>query len=248
MNADAPTSDGTASPGDDAMPRQLGDAHWPVDSFVGLLSENSRRELFREGTVRMYSPGESLILQGEDSSHVMVIRHGVVKVVSHTAEGHTALLAIRASGDIVGELGALDSRPRSATVIAVGRVVVSVITGQGFRLLCEREPQLPLTLMRIVTNRLRASDQARIELGGYTPRVRLAKMLTSLAKSHGTAGESGVRIGIPLSHSDLASLIGSSQASLERSLRALRVEGVIDTGYRNLVIRDLPGLTRIADD
>ncbi|MFF0446062.1 Crp/Fnr family transcriptional regulator [Streptomyces sp. NPDC004609] len=247
MNADAQTSDGTASPGD-AHTRRLSKAHWPVESFVGQLSESSRLALFEAGSVRTYAAGEPLISQGDDSSHVMVIREGVVKVVSHTAEGHTALLAIRAVGDIVGELGALDSRPRSASVIAVRMVVVSVVAGQTFRALCEREPQMPLALMRIVTNRLRASDQARIELGGYTPRVRLARMLTSLARTHGTAGKSGIRIGIPLSHSDLASLIGSSQASLERSLRGLRADGVIDTGYRNLVIRDLPRLTQIADE
>ncbi|MGW4033697.1 Crp/Fnr family transcriptional regulator [Streptomyces sp. NPDC004838] len=250
MNADAPTSDGTAGPESTtaaSSSRRPGGSPWPEGSFVAQLSTDAREALFQAGTVRQFAAGERLLTQGDDSTHVMVIRQGLVKIVSSAENGHTTLLAIRTLGDIVGELGALDNRPRSATVFAVRNVVVTVIAGQAFKEVCRREPQVSLVLMRIVTNRLRAATQARIDLGGYSLKVRLARTLVSLAGTYGVAQEKGVRIGVPLSNDDLASLIGSSPVSLHRALRTLRDDGVINTGYRSLVITDLPGLTRIAE-
>jgi CRP/FNR family transcriptional regulator, cyclic AMP receptor protein len=50
---------------------------------------------------------------------VFVLRSGRVKVSAVASSGRQVLLAFRGPGDLVGELSALDERPRSASIVAL---------------------------------------------------------------------------------------------------------------------------------
>ena len=49
-----------------------------------------------------------------------------------------------------------------------------------------------------------------------------------------------------LAQPELAAMVGISEPSLQRALRQLRELGVVSTGYRRIVIRDIAKLERIA--
>jgi CRP-like cAMP-binding protein len=51
-----------------------------------------------------------------------------------------------------------------------------------------------------------------------------------------------------LSQEDLASLAGTSRATVTRALANWRVRGFIRTGQRRIIISDLAGLRRAAGD
>ncbi|MGO4756833.1 cyclic nucleotide-binding domain-containing protein, partial [Streptomyces sp. 2MCAF27] len=74
------------------------------------------------GALRRFSPEEILIREGDRSHYVVLLHSGFAKVTARLDNGSEALLAIRASGDIVGEMAALDDAPRSATVTACGEI------------------------------------------------------------------------------------------------------------------------------
>jgi CRP/FNR family cyclic AMP-dependent transcriptional regulator len=47
--------------------------------------------------------------------------------------------------------------------------------------------------------------------------------------------------------SELAGLIGASEPAVHKAIRALRGAGALDTGYGQLIIRDIAELRRIAE-
>ncbi|MFC7482138.1 cyclic nucleotide-binding domain-containing protein [Luedemannella flava] len=55
--------------------------------------------------------GDWLMLLGESGTYVVVLTSGCVKVLGDPADGRTTLLAVRAAGDVVGELSVLDGEP-----------------------------------------------------------------------------------------------------------------------------------------
>jgi CRP-like cAMP-binding protein len=89
---------------------------WPPASLLGSLDAESRERLLEPGTMREYPADRRLISQGDTSTFAVVLLDGVVKVTGVSSAGREALLAIRAGGDIVGELAAIDGRPRSCTI------------------------------------------------------------------------------------------------------------------------------------
>src|SRR6185437_17033213 len=75
---------------------------------------------------------------------------------------------------------------------------------------------------------------------------RLAALLVDLAERHGTPGESGTLITIPLSQEEIASLIGASRATVTRAPSDWRHRGLISTGRRHPTITNTTPLHRIA--
>lgn len=244
MSADSlPAGDPVRPP---AHRHQPMDDPWPAGTYLGLLPKRARQALLRAGRAMDFQPGSPIIRQGEHASHLFLIEEGLVKVSSTTAEGHVSLLAIRAAGDVVGELAAIDGAPRSATVTAVGTVRARVIHHDEFVRLFREQPEVALALVTAVASKLRAASRARVDTGGYPLHVRLARTLVELAETYGEPAERGIAITVPLSQEDLAALISASTAGLTRSLRYLRERGLIGTSYRRLTVLDLDGLSDLA--
>ena len=199
------------------------------------------------GHVRRFRPSQVLFAEGDGSDHVVVITRGRVKISSLSKEGHETILAIRSTGDIVGEFAALDGRPRSASVRAMSEVEGLVVSGDRFRSFLQLHPTVAVALLSLVVGRIRESDQRRAEFGRQRVTVRVARLLFELVSSYGTpvADGSGTAIEVPLSQSELAGAVGASREAVARSLRHLRDDGVIATQRRRIVVMDLAALREV---
>lgn len=174
----------------------------------------------------------------------MILR-GCVKVLGDTRDGHTTLLAIRASGDVIGELSAMDGRPRSATTITAVPTVSRSIGIVPLQAYLSAHPSAALAMHRSIAEKLRQATRLRIDLGGAPVLVRLARVLYNLS-AYGRPTREGLLIEVPISQGELAALLGAAEPSVQRSLAELRRRGMIMTGYRKLVITDLDVLRRLA--
>jgi CRP-like cAMP-binding protein len=75
---------------------------------------------------------------------------------------------------------------------------------------------------------------------------RLATVLLDLAARYGSEIDDEVHIAVPLSQEELASLAGTSRATVTRALSNWRRRRIIRTGQRDLTITDLGTLRKIA--
>jgi CRP/FNR family transcriptional regulator, cyclic AMP receptor protein len=205
-------------------------------------------EFLELGVVRRYNKGAFLILEGESSDHVLVLRSGRLKIVRTASDGRETLVAVRGSGELVGELNALAgaSAPRAASVVALDDVVVQAITAPDFLQFVERHAAVSFALLRQMAARLREATMRHADAGGYDVLHRLARALVEEADRNGRDVDAGTLVGTGLSQQDLAGLVAASPKSVSRSLAVLRSRGFLSTGRRSIVIRDLDGLRRFA--
>ncbi|WP_411071033.1 Crp/Fnr family transcriptional regulator [Streptomyces sp. cmx-4-25] len=229
------------------MNEAIGPEEWPARSLLGSLSPPARRELFGLGVRKRFGAGTVLLREGMDDEHVFLLLSGFAKVTATVENGESSLLAVRAAGDTVGEMAAVTGAPRSATVTACGPLTVRVLPSAALRELLLRLPEVSVALAAVVAERLRWANRRRLDFRGYPAKVRLARLLVELAASHGTSGPHGVVIGCRLTQPELATLVGAAETTVHKVLRALREEGLLETGYRSTVIRDLPRLGRLAE-
>ncbi|QXJ21186.1 Crp/Fnr family transcriptional regulator [Actinomadura graeca] len=222
-------------------PRPVGG--WPRRSFLGTLDAPDRARLLKLGTSRQIAAGETLIMEGTtEPREVFVLLQGCAKVTSATDGGDTVLLSIRADGDLVGELAVLDDCPRLARVTTIGPCVVRRIGQPEFLEFLAASPGAFLAVSRIVSARLRNATWHRVEYGGSSVPVRIARMLMMLAREHGRPAAEGTLITLPLTHPDMAGLVGAKEPTVQKALASLKHRKVIDKGYREIVIRDWPAL------
>ncbi|WP_367136673.1 Crp/Fnr family transcriptional regulator [Saccharothrix sp. HUAS TT1] len=202
-----------------------------MDRFWGLLTPAEHDVLTAAGVVRHYPNGSVVVHEGEVTRHVLVVRRGLLRVTATTANGSEKVLAVRGAGDIVGERSAVDGRPRSATVCALGDVQALVLSADSFAGLCQRYPRIAWSVLLVVVARQRDTDRQRVQISG-TATQRVAAVLIDMALQRGIADQGAMA----LSQEDLAGIAGTSRESLVRVLRALREEGIISTGRRKIEI------------
>jgi CRP/FNR family cyclic AMP-dependent transcriptional regulator len=177
---------------------------------------------------------------------VLLVLRGHVKVGASTPSGHEVVLAIRGRGDVVGELAAIDQRPRSATVTALGLVTARQLTSEEFSGWLAGDAAAAALLARVVVGKLRAATQQRLEVGAYGVRVRLARTLLYLEACYSVTTTAGRAVTLGLTQGELAGLVGVSLESVVKALAPLRRAGVVRTGRRELVVCDVAALRQVA--
>jgi CRP/FNR family cyclic AMP-dependent transcriptional regulator len=219
-----------------------GDA--PAGGFWSQLQPDDANALLARGVVRIFTRGQALCYEGQVPDRVLILRSGTVKVTSTTAEGREVVLAFRSPGDIVGELTALDDRPRAATVVAVDRVQALTLTSHDFRDFLQQHSSVCVALLRLLSLRLRDADAKRIDFARFDTMGRLAVRLIELSERFGQQEGEAIRIALPLSQEELAGLTGASLKSVTRALEEMRSLNWIETGRREIRILDPAALHR----
>ena len=216
------------------------------DGPFAALTPATQAELKDLGVVRRHRRGAFLILEGDRSDHVLIVRKGRLKIVRTSTDGRDVLLAVRGPGELVGELNALAgaSEPRAASVVALDDVEVQAIPSGDFLRFVERNPTVSFGMLRQLASRLREATSRHADAAGYDVLHRVARALIDEADRDGHVVEGGTAVGAGLSQDDLAGLVAASSKSVGRSLAVLRSRGLVTTGRRSIVISDLDGLRR----
>jgi CRP/FNR family cyclic AMP-dependent transcriptional regulator len=127
-------------------------------SQVELFRHCSPKELARLSSITdeaVLETGQVLCRQGEVATAAYVIDDGEANV-----RVGTQVIGTVGPGEIVGEMGLLDYRPRSATVVARSPMKVYVIDARRFEGALEDAPALARSVLRELTGRIRGLDQA----------------------------------------------------------------------------------------
>lgn len=223
-----------------------GKLEWPDGTLLSRLDARTANVLLGLGTRRRVCDGAVLLREGDETDHVVLLRRAIVKVTANAPSGREALLSIRVTGDLVGETSALNRQRRTATVTASGDAVVSVIHRREFQPFLRDHPEAAVQVAGVVADRLRWANRRRVEFSDYPIKVRLARILAELASAYGRRTATGLEIGVPLTHNELATLAGAAEVTVQKALRELREEGLIVGGYRSTTVLDLPTLCRHA--
>jgi CRP/FNR family cyclic AMP-dependent transcriptional regulator len=223
------------------------DADWPARSLVGELPEPARDAFLRLGAPRFFARGDVILTEGTTGSDVYILLKGFVRVLNHTHAGDETMIAIRTRGDLVGELAALDGKPRISTVIAAGPTHARCVDGPRFRQFTADHADVAAAVARSVVSKLRHATRYRVETGTASVLTRVARVLTHLVEGYGRSRGEGLLIDVPLPQRDLASLVGTSEKGVSRAYEELRQAGVIDVAYRTVIVRDPGALARYAD-
>ncbi|MFD9736908.1 Crp/Fnr family transcriptional regulator [Umezawaea sp. NPDC059074] len=229
------------------LPTATQDLAWPSNSLLGRLRDAPRQELLNIGTVVRYPADKEVIEQDASDTHVLLLLDGVVKVQASDETGNTALLAIRVAGDLVGEMSALDQKPRSATVVTCGDVVAKMISSAELTAFLHRRNDAFVELFAMTNDRLRWANQRRRDFLSHPAAERVARVVYELVQTYGREETEGWVLGIPLTKVELASIAGMKPRTAEKAFSDLRKAGVVVSHLRrNVVVPDLQRLREFA--
>ncbi|MGH3785659.1 MAG: Crp/Fnr family transcriptional regulator [Pseudonocardiaceae bacterium] len=209
-----------------------------------LLGPQEWHTLEQRGRHRSYGRGQVLFFEGDAGGSVIALRSGRAKVSVQTLPGRELLLAVKGPGELLGEMSALDGRPRSATATAMEAVAAVMVSASVFQEFLKAHPRVALRLLRTLTAELREADELIADRDAGDTVNRTARRLVHLAARYGEHNGGNTRVGLALTHEELASWIGVSREAASRALSQLRLAGYITTERRSITVIDLAGLRR----
>jgi CRP/FNR family transcriptional regulator, cyclic AMP receptor protein len=217
----------------------------PPTGFWAALSDGERTALSARGRESVFARGTPLCMEGDPSTHLLVLLTGWAKVISSTVEGNEMFLALRGPGDVIGELAGDLSGYRTATVRALMKIEALLIGAERFNAFLEAHPGAVRAYRRVMAARQHElGENLRIRMDSSGAQ-RLARLLLDLAARCGRRTERGVALAVPLSQVDLASWVGVSRATVTRALQDWRKRGLVSTQPGLITIINPDELQRI---
>ena len=115
-----------------------------------------------------YKSGDVIFREGEQSDSAYLIISGNVRIVKAYDTTKPKELAVVGAGEYVGEMGAIDDQPRSASALAQDTVVCMPVTPAEFMDMLVKNPDEAIDLLKILFERLRAANKrlAQFEQAG----------------------------------------------------------------------------------
>lgn len=157
-------------------------------------------------------------------------------------DGSEAVSGFRGPGDLIGEVAAITGGRCECDVTTLGPGEALAFDVADLRLFARSEPGVQGALLVALAERATIAETAlvRNEVSDSSQRLMLA--ILDLAERWGLETSTGVRIGIPLTQTELAEWVGASRETAAKVLQRLRQAGLVETARRRLVVRDIDGL------
>ncbi|OLT42656.1 hypothetical protein BJF85_22205 [Saccharomonospora sp. CUA-673] len=200
----------------------------------GLLGEELWRSLIDSGLERRHKAGDVLLRQGAPGDHLLVLKHGRVKILASEPDGAELLLSLRSSGDLVGEMSPRDDRRRTATVQALDRCSTSLLTRVAFEEFLERHG-VHSAFSDYLVAKLSETVPYQLQQAHFAARQRVARLIYEVLML--ADPDDSDRARVPFSQDALAKALGLSRSTVADQIATLRAAGALGSGPR-IVVRD----------
>ncbi len=194
--------------------------------------------LFKE---RTYRKNDIVFFEEDTGNYMYIVKDGRVKVSRLLPNGKEMILAFRETGEYFGEMSMLDGGTSAATVTAVVSTTILVTTYRDFQRLLGN-PKINSALLRMLCSRCREAWSQIEVLTFHNADARIRTALYQLCRKKGEKTSNGIRIGLKLTHKELADMTGISRETATRVLSTLQSEGLLRVESRQFIVTDPEGL------
>lgn len=214
------------------------------------LPPKDLEELSRHTKNYRYRRGETIYFPGDPASTVYFLKRGRVKLVYLDESGRKLTLAICRPGQPFGELDLEDRAQHQHRLMAqaLTDAELCLISKGALLEFASRRPHLSLRLTKWVDRQLREAQVRLEELLFKDVPTRLARVLLRLSEEHGIETPEGQLIDLPLTHQELAELIGATRETTSLTLSRFAKEGWIRRRRQRYLLLQPEALRRRAGE
>ena len=217
----------------------------PLGSFLSCLIDDER-SIFEKNCISVnFSAGSTIIEKDEYESPVFFVLSGTVSVLNYAISGRAITHTTLSSGDIFGEMAAIDCEPRAAWVLAVTDCKLFKIPSSVFINLVERNHKFTIAVLRKLSANLRQANERILDFFSLDAEQRACLELVRMAKPDPLRPHSYLIMQMP-TQAKFATLIGSSRETVSRIMSRLKNDSIISISARGPEILDKKQLEKRA--
>ena len=199
-----------------------------VDLFDRFGEDDHRR--LADAAERMDLVRNDVIFtEGAEADACYVVIDGRIAIANKSVDGRESMVALMERGELFGEMGLFDGMGRSAEARALEQSAIIRIPYEVLRSLWEDSPELLWSVVRLLSQRIRSTDEALADAFFLDVTGRTAKHLLELAGDRDD-------FEIPITQEELAGLVGASRERVNKAIASFIRLGWIDQHERRYTI------------
>ena len=188
--------------------------------------------------VKNYQRGQNIFFEGDLGIGFYMVAEGKVKIFKVSPAGKEHILHIFGAGEPFGEVPVFHGQPFPATAEALMKTTAIFFPRKEFIQLVEANPSIALSMLAVLSLRLRRFASQIESLSLKEVPSRLANYLIYLSEEQ----DESDTVELDISKGQLASLLGTIPETLSRIFAKMSDEGLIRVNGRTIELLDRQGL------
>ncbi|NBI27512.1 Crp/Fnr family transcriptional regulator [Chengkuizengella marina] len=165
------------------------------------------------------------------------IKEGKLRLYKINTEGKQFTLGILGKGNVFGEIDSFSFGTKDVFIETIEDTLLCSLSKTHFEQFIEKHPKLALRFLRALSDRLRDRDAMLEKLAFGDIRTRILHLLIKLSEQFGIKDGDYYKIDLPLTHQELANMIGATRESVSVLLKDLVNEEIIRTGRKSIHLK-----------
>ncbi len=211
------------------------------------LDGSLQKQLAKAGQILTYNPQEVIVHQNDALTGLYGILSGHVKLYRVSSK-RTQILALLRTGDCFGIEILSNERQSSYSVATLTPTQLFFIPETSLHQLLHADAEFRAVLIQLVTSRLRQFATLVHNLAFRNVPARLATILVNRAEEEGIVKDDKIYLPRLLTQRELATLIGTVREVVQRTFKQFEQQGLTQFSRKEIVILDLEGLKKVADE
>lgn len=192
-------------------------------------------------------PRGATIAAPEDSRNILyLLKRGRVRLFKMTPDGREITLAVLGDGNVFGATDSLGLGSPEMYAQALQSSLVCAMRERDVEALIRQSPSVGMRLIGLLGHRLRELESLVESLSHEEVADRVLRLLRQLVQDFEGREEAGfTAIDLPLTHEEIATMIGSTRETVSLTLSRLAQQGIVRTGRREVAVNRRELLRRL---
>ncbi len=219
-----------------------------ANGFFCQLSAPALKDFDDVRSSTTYPEGAILFLEKQEPRGIFVLCAGEVKLSISSSGGKTLILRIARPGEVLGLMATVAGVPYEVTAETIRPCQVAYIRREDFLRFIAKHPEAYQGVVRQMTALYQgACSQLRtVGLSASAPE-KLARLLLDWSAG-GKETEQGTQVKLPLTHEEIAALIGTTRETVTRTLSEFKSNHLVAMHGSSLMISNRPALESLGAD
>lgn len=213
--------------------------------WFASLPESLANTLLNNGKLKVLSDQQILHKKNDLADGFYCVLSGRIRVSNFSVEGKELVLTWIQPGNWFGEISLIDGQPRTHDGHAEDTTTLLKINKSAFEKMFNDHQDWSQHLMRLLCQRVRATFTLIDETGCLSLKGQLCKRLSLLHKGLEEQQDTMTNE-LTISQDALAQLIHSSRQTVNKILKSLQKENVINIKYGKIIILDKGALEKLS--
>lgn len=214
---------------------------WETPDFASFFKE------FPKNSIRKIKKGDTLFYQSDETSKIIYLKSGFVKLYQTTEDGHEPVVYLYGPQSVLG-LRALTSKEHTYwhTSEALTDCEIIIISAEDYKEKLAGEPEHIVDLLYLFIQRLNYTERRLYGFIAAETTTRVAAFLYDCALRYGVAQKDEILIPIPLTHQVISEFVGAARESVTISFNKLIKDGVMEHARGQMIVKNMEKLQKKA--